>query len=199
MQDVEIDGEIWKDVVGYEGLYEVSSHGRVKSVARVYQSPEDGFNWTKETTNSIKALRVKKNGRIDTALIKDGKLIQRYVHRLVAEAFIPNPDNKPCVNHIDNDPSNNKVSNLEWCTYKENTQHSFNQGRGFWQRQWGENNVSAKISLSDVLFIRAFASSMTRRQIADYLSISIKEVGRIQRKDRWNFPEAFPEFYANAN
>lgn len=195
MQDVEIDGEIWKDVVGYEGLYEVSSHGRVKSVARVYQSPEEGFNWTKETTNSLKSLRLKKDGYVDTGLMKDGRVVQKNVHQLVAQAFIPNPENKRCVNHIDNNRSNNHVSNLEWSTHKENTQHSFNQGRGAWQRQWGESNVSAKISLSDVLFIRTFANSMTRREIADHLSISIKEVGRIQRKDRWNFPEAFPEFY----
>lgn len=195
MQDVEINGEIWKDVVGYEGLYEVSSHGRVKSVARVYQSPEDGFNWTKETTSSLKSLRLKKDGYVDTGLMKDGRVVQKNVHQLVAQAFIPNPENKRCVNHIDNNRSNNHVSNLEWSTHKENTQHSFNQGRGAWQRQWGESNVSAKISLSDVLFIRVYCETLKIKDLSTKLGINRDHVSRIIRKDRWNFPEAFPEFY----
>lgn len=190
------DEEIWKDVVGYEGLYEVSSHGRVRSLPRVYQSPEDGFNWTKSVEFKEKALRVKSSGYVDTSLHKNGEALQKSVHRLVAQAFIPNPENKRCVNHIDNNPTNNHVSNLEWVTYKENAQHRDNQMRGAFQRQWGENNVSAKLTLKTVLEIRKLKLAGNKnRFIADELGVNIKEVGRILRKERWNFPEAFPEYY----
>lgn len=189
-----LDVEIWKPVVDYEGLYEVSSHGRVRSVPRVYQSPEQGFNWTKEVLGNIKALRLRYDLYFDTSLTKNGKSNQRLVHRLVAKAFIPNPENKRCVNHKDNNPSNNFVDNLEWCTYKENSKHRDVQNRGAWQRQWGEDNISSKITLSVVLSLRNYkAQGLSNREVADLLEMSIKEVGRIHRKERWNFPEAFPD------
>lgn len=190
------DEEIWKPVVGYEGLYEVSTHGRVKSVARIYQSIKEGFNWDKRTISALKATRLKKDGYVDTGLSLDGKYTQRVIHRLVAEAFIPNPENKPCVNHIDNNRSNNHVSNLEWVNHKENTAHSYAQNRGTWQKQWGEDNVSSKLNLDEVLKLRKLKSQgKTNREVSDILNINIKEVGRIHRKERWNFPEAFPEYY----
>lgn len=102
--------EIWKDISGYEGLYQVSNFGRIKSYHRGKTSVLAG------TPN---------NGYIRIRLCKDGirgNLI--LIHRLVCVAFIPNPENKPCVNHIDGNPSNNNVNNLEWCTSSENELHS---------------------------------------------------------------------------
>lgn len=107
-----MDKEIWKPVCGYEKLYDVSSYGRVRS------HPRNG------TVKSVHILSYSMNkGRKRVTLSKDDECRQFQVHRLVAEAFIPNPDNKPEVNHIDGDPGNNNVSNLEWATRSENHIH----------------------------------------------------------------------------
>lgn len=118
--------EIWKSVAGYEGKYEVSNLGRVKGLCRVieYYNPKTQ-NINKQTI-SEKIMTISDNGKgyKKVNLSKENKVTQRYVHRLVAEAFIPNPLNKPEVNHIDYDKSNNKLDNLEWVTSKENNAHS---------------------------------------------------------------------------
>lgn len=105
-------GEIWKDIPGYEGKYQVSNKGRVKSL---------NFN----RTGKEAILKAKNHvGYPRVILWKGGKRHEICVHRLVAEAFLPNPDNKQFVNHIDGDRRNNNVENLEWCTPQENAIHS---------------------------------------------------------------------------
>lgn len=102
--------ELWRDIKGFEGLYEVSNLGRVRSL-------KDNNGQAR-----ILVLKVQKHrcGYQLVFLRKDGKLKGFVVHRLVAEAFIPNPDGLPEVNHIDEDKTNNRVDNLEWCTRKYN-------------------------------------------------------------------------------
>lgn len=104
--------EEWKAITGYEGLYEVSNLGRVKSL---------NYRGTGKcqlmTGGSLSA------GYRYVVLSRDGKTHNQLVHRLVATEFLPNPSNLPQVNHIDEDKSNNCVSNLQWCTPKENMQH----------------------------------------------------------------------------
>lgn len=108
--------EEWKDIDGYPG-YKISSFGRVKSKDRVLKgSSYKGY---------IKI--VLRNGNLKRAF---------YVHRLVAKYFIDNPEKKPCVNHIDNNPSNNNASNLEWCTKKENSEWMCVQGRNKRTKTW---------------------------------------------------------------
>ena len=99
--------EIWKDVKGYEGLYQVSNLGNVKSIRK----------------NIIKKPSRLPKGYLQMRLSKNGKNKYISIHRLVAQAFIPNINNYPCVNHKDCNPQNNKVNNLEWCTYKENNSY----------------------------------------------------------------------------
>lgn len=109
--------EEWRDIKGYEGLYQVSNEGRVKSLERdaicgrggVYHFPE---RLLKPTANSV--------GYLQVYLCKDGKPKWYRVHRLVAQVFLPNPDNLPEVNHKDENQHNNRLENLEWCTHKEN-------------------------------------------------------------------------------
>ena len=101
--------EIWKDIEGYEGLYQVSNLGRVKSKHRVSE------RILKPSINS--------RGYMLVILSKNGEYKSGKVHRLVAQSFIPNTENKPQVNHIDENKTNNMASNLEWVTVKENINH----------------------------------------------------------------------------
>ena len=112
--------EIWKDVVGYEGLYQVSDKGQIKSLKR-YRNNGNGKYLQKE---KILKSYIGKNGYCIVDLYKNGKRKKCLLHRLVAEAFIYNPQNKPCINHIDCHKTNNNINNLEWCTYKENMQEA---------------------------------------------------------------------------
>jgi len=114
-----LENEKIADIPGYEGLYKVTTFGRVWSCGRPNTRYKNGR--FKKTTLS-------KNGYIFVGLNKNKKLKTCKVTRLVAITFIPNPDNKPQVNHIDGDKQNNNVSNLEWNTASENIQHSWDTG-----------------------------------------------------------------------
>ena len=112
--------EEWRDIKGYEGLYQVSDQGHVKSLERKVRHWRGGERIQKE--------RILKpsNDRGGYLLVSlcDGEKRKTYtVHRLVCQAFHENPENKPCVNHIDENKTNNCASNLEWCTYAENNTH----------------------------------------------------------------------------
>ena len=105
-----MEEEIWKDIPGYDGIYQVSNLGRVKSIPRVVQFGN------RERITQEKFLKPCNNGSgYYYVSLGAGVENRRYIHRLVAEAFIPNPDNLPEVNHIDENPVNNSVYNLEWC------------------------------------------------------------------------------------
>ena len=102
--------EIWKDIKDYEGLYQVSNWGRVKSL---------GNGGTYKTSRMLQPVKTEK-GYLRVGLYKNGKHKMCMVHRLVAFAFLDNPEGKPEVNHIDEDKTNNRVENLEWCDNKYN-------------------------------------------------------------------------------
>lgn len=119
--------EIWKDIVGYEGYYQVSNLGRIRSLdVYVKHNTAGGKQFRKgcvlkQCTDNF--------GYKMVNLSKDSKTKQYRIHRLVAQAFIPNPNNYNIVNHKDEIPSNNEVSNLEWCTQKYNTNYGTAQQR----------------------------------------------------------------------
>lgn len=124
---MDLPGEVWKDIEGYEGLYQVSNMGRVKSLPRKKHMPRNGIGCYYTTKERI--LRHGKATRyLHVGLEKDGENKVFSIHRLVAKAFIPNPHNKPFVNHIDGNKHNNITINLEWCTQKENIGHAFLNG-----------------------------------------------------------------------
>lgn len=112
--------EVWKPVKYYEGLYEISNYGRVKSIERVTQDKNG-----KNKVVHEKYITQHDNGRgyLFVSLWKDNKEKKEYVHRLVAITFIPNPEKLPQVNHIDEDKQNNYVDNLEWCTCLNDSQN----------------------------------------------------------------------------
>lgn len=112
-----MENEVWRPVVGYEGLYEVSSEGRVRSLDRICVHYSGGPQIRK---GKLLTLQTDHKGYKKILLSKDGTYKLWSVHRLVALAFIPNPNNYPCVNHKDENKANNSVDNLEWCTIKYN-------------------------------------------------------------------------------
>ena len=105
-----MENEVWKDVVGYEGLYEVSNLGRVKSK-------------TRKNTILLKPSETK--GYLFVFLCKDKKVKRKSIHRLVANAFIENPYNYPIINHVNENKADNRVENLEWCSAKYNINYYF--------------------------------------------------------------------------
>lgn len=120
-------------------------------------------------------------GGYPVVYLSGGHSRQYYVHRLVAKTYIPNPTNKPCVNHIDFNIGNPSVSNLEWVTYSENNKHSVNHGR-----MAGEHSNFGKLTKQEVIAIRALAETTVRRKdIAALFGIAPDYVRQIQRKETW--------------
>jgi hypothetical protein len=117
--------EIWKNVKGFEGYYEVSNIGRVrrKKGKTIYKDGRVAF-----FPQTILKQSENKKGYFRVYLSKNSKKYTKTVHRIVAETFIPNPKNKKTVNHIDCNKKNNKIENLEWLTNKENMRHAFDNG-----------------------------------------------------------------------
>lgn len=112
-----MEQELWKPVVGYEGLYEVSNLGRIKSLDRIVTN-SNGVKITKK--GRLLKLQKSIHGYLYVALSKSGKSKPISVHRYVAEAFLERKEGKAFVDHIDTDKTNNRASNLRWCTYLEN-------------------------------------------------------------------------------
>lgn len=111
------DDELWKDMVGYEGRYQVSSHGRIRSILSNHGRRQERMKAVNVRSTTCQYLYVQ--------LSVLDKSSCEAVHRAVAKAFVPNPENKPMVNHIDGDKLNNNACNLEWVTCSENHKHAF--------------------------------------------------------------------------
>lgn len=122
--------EEWKDIKGYEGLYQVSSLGQIRSLdilINIEDSKKDRAYKSRKKGKILKPF-LSNNGYLRVCLCKDRKQTTKAVHRLVAETFLSNPRELPQVNHVDGNKSNNCVANLEWCTAQENIKHSWDNG-----------------------------------------------------------------------
>ncbi len=143
-----LDDEVWKDIPGYEGIYQASTFGRIKALSKILKHWKGGDSLFKEAI-----LRPRKaKGYVSVALYNN--LIRKDIdiHRLIALTFIPNPENKPEVNHKDGIKTNNKVGNLEWNTSKENKDHAKEKGLNIGLK--GEDNNLSKLTEKEVLDIR---------------------------------------------
>lgn len=126
--------EIWKDVIGYEGIYQVSNLGRIKRISKNHlcNIKYQGEYYLKPLDNGKGYLRMK--------LSNNGSSKRVMLHRIIAEAFINNPENKKVINHINGNKKDNRIENLEWCTQSYNCLHSVKMGT------WGalKNNINKK-------------------------------------------------------
>lgn len=163
-------GEEWRDVVDYEGRYKVSNLGNVKSKkALLRQQP---------TVTGYLATTLSKGKR--------GSAKRLVVHRLVAKAFIPNPENKCCVNHIDGNPKNNKSDNLEWVTYKENSEHFAKYLRtGDHYEKIGIRNTKPIVSISDDGVRKYYLTSQQAAEREGFVKIDHLISALKGRKDRF--------------
>lgn len=172
-------GEIWKDIKHYEGWYQVSNKERVKSLQR-----EIIFSSGSVRLQNSKLLKPRiANGYLGVTLTKNSMAKTISVHRLVAESFIPNPKNKPHVNHKDGNKLNNHLYNLEWSTSKENIQHSWANNLSSPRR--GERCTWSILKDSDILEIREMGKSVTRKELAEKYGVSASFISRIILRKVW--------------
>lgn len=168
--------EEWRDIKGYEGRYQVSNKGRVKTVDR-YKS--DG----RHQPEAIRKTELDRHGYEFALLYNENGYKRHSVHVLVANVFIPNDDNKPQINHIDGNKINNNLNNLEWCTASENQLHARKIGLAV--SRYGDDNTSTKVPDSSIKEMRRLRNNgFTLQQLADKYSVSFGYVGRVLRNER---------------
>ncbi len=175
--------EEWKPVVGYEGIYSVSNLGRVRSEDRIIEEHNG-----RQRINKGRVLKPFGTGKcrayLAVDLRKNGKRKTTKVHRLVAIAFISNPDDCPQVNHLNGDKSNNTVSNLEWTTNLENARHAYRTGLKVTLK--GSAVWNSKLTKEDVLLIREMEFwNLKRKEIARLFDVSTVLIGKIMRREVW--------------
>lgn len=173
--------EIFESIKGYEGMYEISNFGRVKSLQK---TTKFGLRFK---TYPEKILLPQNNNNGYLKVILGGK--NKYIHRLVAEAFIPNPENKPQVNHKDGNKKNNHVDNLEWATSKEDSDHKHSMGLVDYSKlsRKGITNGNSKLTNEDVKRIREvyLARKYSRRKLAKEYSVSVNTIDKILDRTLW--------------
>lgn len=186
--------EIWKDIEGYEGYYQVSNMGRVKSLDREVRV-WNRFEYTNRRLKSkIIACRIDAHGYLSVHLHKNKHCKVVEIQRLVANAFIPNPENKPQVNHIDGNKQNNCVSNLEWNTCSENMLHAYKNKLAN-ARRGKDNSLSKQVIQYDknMREIANYGSAWEASRKTGYSQTSISDCCRKKQKNAhgyiWRYKE----------
>jgi len=182
--------EIWKNLEGIlEGHYQVSNLGRIKSLKRNFQykfftCKKCGEIEYRKRSSKLKIMKLQKDkrGYLMVYLTRARRNFQ--VHRLVAKAYIPNPENKPCVNHKNSIRADNRAENLEWCTYKDNSLHASKNNR--FKPDKGEKCNLSKLTEKQIKKIRALRKKGIESKIVEKMfNISRTHVYRVKSKKTW--------------
>ena len=168
--------ESWKDVKGYEGFYQVSNKGQVKSLERLTEAKPGVL---RKVSKRILKPGINSSGYYSVVLCRNGKRKSVTVHRIVAEAFIPKKAKKKDINHIDGNKRNNDSFNLEWCTESENSRHA------------RDNNLtknSTKLTKEQAEEIKGIyrSGNFTQKEIANKYNTIQQNVSLIVNNKRWN-------------
>lgn len=179
IKSISLEGEEWRDVVGFEGLYKVSSFGRMASMNKTVKH----WRGIRTIKPRILSFAVSQRGYYQTNLTKNHKRFYIFVHRVVAQAFIPNIENKPAVDHIDRNKLNNNITNLRWCSLLENMNNpnTVTYCKNIFSNDFRNKHLSPIIALKNGTVYKQYTS--IKEAIADGFtgsSISSACVGRIK-------------------
>lgn len=170
--------EQWSDILNFEGKYMVSDLGRIKSLKRERISKNNSLAMSIEI---IRRQGIYKEKYLSVFLFSNGKAKSYKVHRLVMQAFVSNPLNFPLVEHINDNPSDNRLVNLKWSTHKENTNNAWKNG--LCKAHKGQKHGGSKLKNKDVLSIRA--SNLTQKDIAILYKVSVDTIHKIINRKLW--------------
>ena len=168
--------EVWKDILGFEGSYQVSSRGRIRSLDRFVNSlnPKTKKRQQRPVKGVVLKLRHDKDGYNRVCLSNYSKPSPLRVSRIVAVNFVPNPENKPHVNHINGIKNDDRVENVEWATLSENRRHAYSNG------------LQGKLKPQDVREIRYMIEcGMRLSWISDAYGVDHSTISRIKTGDAW--------------
>lgn len=174
--------EVWRDIKGFEGVYKISNLGNVKSLYRVIiRSDKKPYPVKEKIIATNKYFNVNGRGYLGVCLIYNRRRKTKHIHRLLAESFIPNPKNKPQVNHIDGNKLNNSLNNLEWVTASENIIHGYKLGL-----LKVDGLKRTHLTRENILEIRCISQSksMKQKEIAVKFNVSVSTVSAIKNGSR---------------
>jgi hypothetical protein len=176
MESKEHLDEIWKTIPGYEGVYEVSNHARVRSLNRIC------CYTNRRLMGKVLATKLTL-GYPTLGLHKNRKTYHLKIHRLVAQAFIPNPENKPFINHINGIRHDNRLENLEWCTAQQNMIHALETGLR--KPPMGERCKLSRLKKDQVLEIIKLRGTIGVREIGRRFGVRHSTISDIHKGKTW--------------
>jgi hypothetical protein len=176
-----MENEIWKDIIGYEGYYQISNLGRVKSLDRIVDNRRGQFLRKGRFLKPYKSTKA----YMLLGLCVNGKMKAFTFHRILAKHFIPNPENKKEINHKNGVRDDNRLENLEWVTGSENIRHSFKVLKR--KKMTGEKHPMHKLTESNVIEIKKIynAGGISYKRLGEIYNVSDVTIGRVVRGDHW--------------
>lgn len=183
IQSIALPGEEWRDVVGREGSYIVSNYARIATIRNYYEYKRNGKIFHKKMKPHICSTSIAPSTPYRRmTFVENGKHSTELVHIIVAKAFIPNPNNYPCVDHIDDNPQNNNSSNLQWCNYKmNNSKQHHKEAQSRYKKGKPALNRRKVVQLSNGKLVRVL-DTMTQLESEGYSHSAIHRVcnGRLK-------------------